>query len=302
MADNETTPQDPIAPFVNGGQAQTQEDKYTFAGQEWPSKQACEEAYAKSWSELQARANAAVQQQPTQQSTVTGRESVGYQYDKAQFSKEYLTTLADDPIEAQRKSLNILLFGTPTPPAGLDAVSAIRANITSGLRSSAELDTIKLRAEHPEINFTHPNTLKTLGEIRTHYGLADNFAGNEAAIALGQTRGALPTRQHMEAFVREQQARNQPQQPQRNPFELPETTGWQVYGSTGDIPDNVTPMRPPVGPPAMGRHGVTAPSLDVRAVMEKMDDPGTTLEQTKKLRDGLQEFLQKNVNPTAVGY
>lgn len=267
----QTQTQDPLAQFMP--QAQPEQPKIQFAGQEFDNLEAAQKWSSEQWErqerekqQLQAQLQAlqAQRQQPAPTQYATGKEAVGYDHAKA------LEQLAQGP-DGLKYMLNYAIAGTPS---GVDAVELMKASIAETARLRQQMELLTLQSNHPEIDWRDQNQVAM---IRNVLPMANGSA--EGAIAILQRDGHLPTRAQWQAKVSQPVAQGNTVQQQTN---------FQSSGGTQ-------------APPMLGRSTGAAPSsgLDVAAILAKMEDPNTSVEESAKLHSALIQYYEQN--PTAGG-
>lgn len=279
--------QDPLAQFTQGNEQQGAANGVVMFGRQWNSAAEAEQwaaqEFAKQQQEvarLQGMAQAAPSQQHSAQQYETGAEPTGY--DRV----EALRLFAERPDEGLDYMLKAKLFGNAKIPGS--AIDLLKNTMLSAATTQRRLEEMELRNAHPEINWQDPNQIKTLSEIRQRYNLPANQAGLEGAIGIAQANGMLPTQAQYYQW-RAQQAQQQPNGYQTTGQQQP-TSGTQQYGNGWQVHNgaNVT------APPMMGRpNGGGGPQIDFEAVLEKMNDPATPLDEVNRLRASLEKYVQR---------
>lgn len=202
-------PQTPAAP-----------QKFTFAGQEWETKEAAEAAYA-AWYKEQEQKLQSIQRQQQQSAVappVTQQPATPPRFDQQQYFK----VLTEDPIEAQKMALRQILFGNAEArdAAGnlIDPAPILQQGIMSSFQTTNEVMELKMRASHPEVPWHDPKAMEAIEQMRVSSNLPNNAQGRELAVERLQARGLMPTPRDMEQ--RRQQWQQQ-QQPRQNVAQMP---------------------------------------------------------------------------------
>lgn len=253
-----------------------EQPKFSFAGQEFENREAAERWASQQWetkdreareAQAQLQAMQAMRQQPAPTQFVTGKESASWDHSK------WLNRLAEDPT-AIDQVLKFRLFGDANAPQ--DPMELMKASWAETARLRNEMMVMNLKANHPEIPWNDPRAIQLIEQTKNTGG-----GSYEGAIAILQRDGQLPTRQQWQATV---------SQPVTQGGTVQQMSNFQASGQT------VT------APPPMGRPSGTAPStggLDINAILAKMADPATSLEESERLQQALINYA--NQNPTAGG-
>lgn len=273
------TNQDPLAPFSGNQQPQEQ---FEFAGQKWESKQAAELAYQQYIGSLNAKATEAAaaaqaaQQQAQQQTRsapqVTGNEPIGFSQDK------YLEYLR----ESGERANNYAIFGNPDSPVTPRAM--FQTLLASQIQQQKVLDDMRLRQNHPEINWDDEKQVGLINQTIQERGLAQNFDGRDMAIAYLAYQGKVPHRAQYIAAMQQRAQEQQQQVVQQAAQQAQDPFGNNVY----------TMPQPQVGPPQYGRINGSVGGVDINRVFARMDDDNTPLTEAQKLHQALVEYLERN--------
>jgi hypothetical protein len=279
-----TNQQDPLAQFSNAPQPTTE---FEFAGTKWPSREAAEAAWnqhvgrlatEKEALEKSAQAFAAQQQQAKPQQFATGAEPEGYNHQK------YLSYLGENADEANfyllEQSIN-----NPKSKYG----TFMRNLIQTTMATQSELNRIKLQQAHPEINWNDPKTVEMIESERRTRGFNYDVNGSEATIAMLQRDRKLPTPEEFQQRMWAAQ-----QQQQQAPPPPPQAPGF--YPNVYEMPQQAPPVNS--APPVFGK-GYSTQTFDVNAALAKMQDPRTSVEESRAIRDAL--IAQANNPTSAVG-
>jgi hypothetical protein len=157
------------------------------------------------------------------------------------------------------------LFGTTKPAVSF--TDLFKATAAQSARMSAQITEMQLRANHPEIPWHDPAAVQLISRTAVN-------GDYDGAIARLQVQGALPPPPRWQAAV---------QQP-------------VAQGNTNQYHQPV----PVQAPPMMGRMaGSPSSGMDYSALLEKLNDPSTSLEDGDRLIAALQQHLANN--PSAGG-
>jgi hypothetical protein len=200
-AQSEQQPQQPATP--------TTPEKFSFAGQEWATKEqaeaaamaafrAREEKIAQLEAERQQRAN-----QPPPQVVAPGAAPT---FDK----DKYLKTFVDDPMGAARMQLSEMLFAGMPALQGLDPAQVLRETMFTAHAANQRLAELEMRANHPEVPWHDNRAIEAIEKMREAIQMPNNAQGRERAIEALQARGFMPNRQRFEQ-ERQQQFQQAPQ-------------------------------------------------------------------------------------------
>lgn len=253
MADTPTN--DPTQQFLVGG-SPSSEQQIDFLGQKFNSMDEVQQqvaAYIRQKeaeiAEMKGAANRpSAPAAPATQPNIQQRQ----QFD----NDAYFKTLASDPREANKQWLRYELTGDAN--AQIDPIQLIRETALTSMQLRQQLQTLTLKNDHPEINWSDPKQTEMIGQLAQQHG-------PEGAIAILQRDGKLPTRHHYEAWKADQMRAMVGQAPQGMPQQAPAASLW------GNAPQNTVVQMPTPAPPAVPRGGAAQqPQYDMNAISARL--------------------------------
>lgn len=193
--------------------------------------------------------------------------------------KKYAELMAQNPIEAQDYLDSYRFFGgTVSKPS-----EYIRERLAAADRAEKVLAAYQFRNLHPELNFLPgEQAAAVINRMREEVGLPWTVEGLEAAYALAQKRGLLPTREQIQAYLAQQQAATPAQPSTSSPAPGFQDFSQMPAGQQLSLFNNQPAFNSsPAAPPTVGRSA--APQ-----------NPGIPLEDLDKLStEQIAEILRR---------